>query len=333
MLEKFTNTKESHENLNSVKESSICGYNIGINSPFKFKAESFSALSSDITDAVISNVENKDNHVFDGNVNFIESEEDNIKWDEKNKTLTILGKSNDYKSGNALIYKSVQVAEYLRQLNGQLTAHGAAVRFLNGKSVVIMGNSGAGKTSAIVSLCQKYGAELVGNDQVVFDSKEKLQVVGGTKDLVIRKTATKRNLPDLANLFDPQENSWKTKRKLKPSELGINICKEPSDVCAIVWIQIDADMTEPTYVRKILETDVLDTLNLSEKFSRSISGVQSPLIDDSGKIRSFGISLDNDTTRKNRAIVLDKVRKTGIYYVFGSNLEEVSSAIKHLSDI
>ncbi|MDD3301184.1 MAG: hypothetical protein PHR57_00150 [Patescibacteria group bacterium] len=333
MFEKPLNTYESQESFDQVKESIVCGYRVGINSPFKFCTDSLDAISSDIPDAVINNLEKKDNKNFDGNVNFVESSEDGLKWDEEKKELTIFGNPSCYESGNALIYKSVQVAEYLRQLDGQLTAHGAAVRFQNGKSVVIMGNSGAGKTSAVVSLCQKYGAELIGNDQVVFDSKEKLQAVGGTKDLVIRKTATKRNLPDLANLFDSQENSWKTKRKLKPSELNINICTEPSDICAIVWIQIDTDIAEPTYVRKILETDIVDTLNLSEKFSRQISGVQSPLVDDNGKVRSFGISLDNDKTRRTRVEVLNKFREVGIYYLFGSNLDEVSSAIKHLSEI
>lgn len=332
MFENTNKFYEKREEISFTKEATACGYKIGITSPFDFDVTSAESISSDIPDFEISNPENKDNNEFQGQITFIESTDNNLLWDEESKTLSILGKSADYASGHALIYKSIQVAEYLRQMEGQLTTHGSAVRFSNGKAIIIMGNSGAGKTSAAISLCQNYGAELIGNDQIVFDTKDNLKVVGGTKDLVVRKVVTKQNFPELAYLFDTKENSWKSKRKLKPEELGIVACAGSSDVCAVVWIHLDADQTEPTYVKKILPVDIIESLNIAERFSRQISGVQSPLIDDHGVVRAFGISLDNDTTRKNRVTALEKFRETGIYYVFGSKIEEVSSAIQHLSE-
>ena len=63
------------------------------------------------------------------------------KWDEALKTLSVLGKSADYQTGHALIYKSIQVAEYLRQMDGQPTC------LLTGKPrlvmVVTLGAAGA----------------------------------------------------------------------------------------------------------------------------------------------------------------------------------------------
>jgi len=333
MLENYHNNQERREVVEHIEEASVCGYKIGITAPFRFDSRSFESMSSDVPDTTVCKLESKDGHAFDGNVNFVESEENGLSWNEESKTLTISGESSDYLSGHALIYKAIQVAEHLRQMDGQVTTHGSAVRFPNGKAVIIMGNSGAGKTSTIISLCRSYGAELIGNDQIVFDAKDNLKVIGGTKDVVIRKVATKQNLPDLAHLFSSQENSWKTKRTLQPQELNMGVCIEPADVCAVVWIHLDADRSEAIYMKRILPIDIVDSLNISERFSRQISGVQSPLIDDNGNVGAFGISLDNETTRKNRLHALEKFRETGMFYIFGSRLDEIGSAIQHLTEI
>jgi len=332
-MEKFNNYYESVEVATSKKYLKVCGYDISLMAPFEIDMASFDSVSSDIPSTSMDSIDESDDVVgFDGCVEFVESEQDKLVWSEDAKRLSIFGKVEHYKKGYALIYKGVQVAEYLRQMDGQITTHGSAVRFPNGKAVIIMGNSGAGKTSTAISLCKNYGAELIGNDQVIFDIKDGLKVVGGTKDLIVRKKITQQNFPELAHLFDSKENSWKSKRRLKPADLDINICDEPTEVCAVVWLHLDSDQDELTHMKKIDSSDIVDSLNISERLSRQISGVQSPLIDDSGSIRSFGLSLDNDITRKNRLSAIEKFRETGIYYIFSSKLEDVSESIKHLTE-
>lgn len=173
-------------------------------------------------------------------------------------------------SGEALLYAAYPLFEAQRQCNQWLTAYSAAVS-IGDTGILLLGKSGAGKTSVAVNLCRYYGAELIGNDLTIIGLQGgELFMKGGTKFLFFRFESVKKSLPDLINLFPKQPaEAWIYKIKVNPADIGINTRSLPAPINQIFSVHIDENFPS-LYVQT--SQSLATKLFLIENFSRYIKG-------------------------------------------------------------
>jgi len=172
--------------------------------------------------------------------------------------------------GESLLYAAYPLFEDQRQGKNWLTAYSAAVSIGN-KGILLLGKSGAGKTSVAIDLCRRYGAELIGNDLTILGlHREHLIVKAGTKFLFLRYESIKKSLPDLISLFPktPAE-PWLYKIKVKPQDVGINTRVAPTSIKQVYTVHVDENSSS-LYVQA--EQNLAAKLFLIENFSRYIRG-------------------------------------------------------------
>jgi hypothetical protein len=172
--------------------------------------------------------------------------------------------------GETLLYAAYPLLEDQRQSKNWLTAYSAAVS-IDDSGILLLGKSGAGKTSVAVDLCRRYGAELIGNDLIILGLQEEhLIVKAGTKFLFLRYESVKKSLPDLINIFPrvPAE-PWLYKIKVKPEDVGINIRMAPANIKQVYTVHVDESFSS-LYVQD--EQNLAAKLFLIENFSRYIKG-------------------------------------------------------------
>lgn len=172
--------------------------------------------------------------------------------------------------GETLLYAAYPLFEDQRQSKNWLTAYSAAVS-VNNNGILLLGKSGAGKTSVAIDLCQRYGAELIGNDLTVLGCRnERLVVKAGTKFLFLRYESVKKSLPDLINIFPKTPiEPWLYKIKVKPECIGINIRMSPVNINQVYTVHVDESF-DSLYVQT--EQNLAAKLFLVENFSRYIKG-------------------------------------------------------------
>jgi len=173
-------------------------------------------------------------------------------------------------SGETLLYAAYPLFEAQRQSQGWLTAYSAAVS-VGDNGILLLGKSGAGKTSIAVDLCRRYGAQLIGNDLTIIGRQAgKMFVKGGTKFLFLRFESVKRSLPDLIDLFPHQPiEPWLCKIKVNPAEIGVSVRTLPVEIKQIFSVHIDENLSSV----HVQDSQGLATkLFLIENFSRYIRG-------------------------------------------------------------
>jgi len=173
-------------------------------------------------------------------------------------------------SGETLLYAAYPLLEDQRQSKNWLTAYSAAVS-VDDSGILLLGKSGAGKTSVAVDLCRRYGAELIGNDLIILGLRdEQLIVKAGTKFLFLRYESVKKSLPDMINVFPrvPVE-PWLYKIKIKPEDVGVNIRIAPASIKQVYNVHVDESFSS-LYVQG--EQNLATKLFLIENFSRYIKG-------------------------------------------------------------
>ncbi|MFA5184266.1 MAG: hypothetical protein WC456_01950 [Patescibacteria group bacterium] len=172
--------------------------------------------------------------------------------------------------GETLLYAAYPLLELQRQKKRWLTAYSAAVS-LAGSGILLLGKSGAGKTSVTIDLCRRYGAKLIGNDLTVLGRPEdSLLLKGGTKFFLLRLTSIRKSLPDLVRLFPPTDSEpWSHKIKVAPSELGIDTMLGRVPIRKIFSLHIDEEQSGLYYAH---DQKLATKLFLIENFSRYIRG-------------------------------------------------------------
>lgn len=172
--------------------------------------------------------------------------------------------------GETLLYAAYPLLEDQRQRNNWLTAYSAAVSIDDG-GILLLGKSGAGKTSVAVDLCRRYGAELMGNDLTILGlHNEDLIVKAGTKFLFLRYESVKKSLPDLLSVFPKTPTEpWLYKIKVKPQDVGVNTRVAPTLIRQVYNVHVDENSSS-FYVQA--EQTLAAKLFLVENFSRYIRG-------------------------------------------------------------
>ena len=173
-------------------------------------------------------------------------------------------------NGETLLYSTYPLLETQRQRNACVTAYSAAVS-LNNDGLLLLGKSGAGKTSVAVDLCRRYGAQLVGNDLTILGLQEdSLFVKGGTKFFLLRFESIRKSLPDLISLFPNQaQESWLYKIKVEPEKLRIITRSHPVKIKRVFSLHVDEGLSS-LHVQN--DQNLATKLFLIENFSRYIKG-------------------------------------------------------------
>ncbi|HEX8675475.1 MAG TPA: hypothetical protein VF710_26510, partial [Longimicrobium sp.] len=229
--------------------------------------------------------------------------------------------------GADLIFLSYLLLETQLQRLGFITLHGAAIE-RDGRAAVLLGHSGAGKTSSAVTLCRDFGCRLIGNDLVIVGGLGELRAVSGTTHLRLRCSSVRRCLPELAHLFnDDTPDPWRAKKDITPEEAGIAVSRRgATDVTAVIFVHVDDGYGECV----VTQGDTwIHRGNLYENALRHIRATATPWL--TGKERRFGPyvpSLDDASVHATRTATLGRLLERS-YYVAGRQ-RDVAACIDEL---
>jgi len=139
--------------------------------------------------------------------------------------------------------------EIARQRAGRYLFHASAVTGPRG-SVVMLGGSESGKTTAALDLCLRHGAALGANDQSVLTvSNGAVEFVSGDAAFNLRYASIVRYSEALTlRLFGRSDGSKRdrhAKRLVDPSELGIKSAVPPASVRCLALIRLDSSLIRP----------------------------------------------------------------------------------------
>jgi hypothetical protein len=155
---------------------------------------------------------------------------------------------------NMLLYSVRFLLETIRQGASEYTVHGSAV-VKAGRSVVVLGEAEAGKTTTALHLCREFGFALFANDQVVVGERDGLPwLVHGDDMVTLRFTSTARYSQGLADRVfsagSTESAPWNLKKDVPAHSLGLAFSTVPAPIALFVKIKLDSGINE-TVVRVI----------------------------------------------------------------------------------
>jgi hypothetical protein len=231
-----------------------------------------------------------------------DSEQSSISVSNDHKEVVVRAPKSDLRQGEVLLSAAYPLVESQLQEEGYLTCHAACV-VLEGKGILLLGSNGSGKTSVVLELCQKYGAELTGNNQCIIGMDNMLRVADGTKPITLRYSSVNQDHPEYVVLFKKDDKDpWRKKISVNPEEIGINVHEGPVDISSAYLLHVDNTLTD-LYKDKARALD--DKLYLYDNFSRIIrlTGM-TPLLGDEYDFSSYFPSLDTPQLYNNRLAVI-----------------------------
>lgn len=227
--------------------------------------------------------------------------------------------------GELLFYSALPFFEIQRQRNSAVTIHAAAVE-LSGKTILLLGKSGSGKTTISLFLCLNNEARLIGNDTVNIGTVDgNVTAFSGSKFFTLREESIKRNIPKLLNLFPlTKKDPWTHKINFLPNKLGIDTCYHPMRVIRSYLVHVDETM-DKLY---IANANTMDTrLYFNENMSRYIRGTAIAIFDDKPSFMGYVPSYDLPSFFKMRVALAEKlIADTEIIYISG-NINDICQYI------
>lgn len=227
-----------------------------------------------------------------------DSGDNEVAISSDHKEVIVRYPASQLRNGEVLFSAAYPLIESQLQEQGYLTCHAACVE-IEGHGVLLLGPNGSGKTSAVLELCQEYGAKLMGNNSCVIGLDNSLKTVEGTKPLTLRYSSILQDHPELSYLFSPDEKDpWTKKVSVAPQEIGIKTREEPINVESAYLLHVDNGLPK-LYRAKTSELD--DKLYLYDNFSRIIrlTGMI-PLVGDKHDFSTYFPSLDKPQYYKGR---------------------------------
>lgn len=214
-----------------------------------------------------------------------------------------------------IVYNTYLISEKIRGLNGSFTIHSASVA-INDRGILLLGKSGAGKTTLAYELCSQFGASLIGNDLSVLKHTDGYHnIVFGSKYFTFRKKSIERSNLDVGDIFTNDDlDDWSNKVVVKPSDIGVSTAdKVPLTHPFIVHVD---EAMDSIHTRDMSE-DLVTRLNLYENFTRYIRGSCTITTSQNG----FGYyvpSLDNEEIYRRRVSSIEALINHPIEYISGS---------------
>lgn len=205
--------------------------------------------------------------------------------------------------------------------------HAASVTTTDGRSVLILGDKGSGKTLMSLTFGLQYDFGLIGSDLVLADNKQgQLFFRAGNQIFDVRQAVIKYYLPELTQPNQPQSgNPYEEKVALLPEEIGISIGKDTRGLAAVVRVNV-----HPFNDRTVIERGarrIQEILRLRENASRYIRGVVTPLRMDHEAFGGNFPSMDTETLVRQRDQMLEQLLDSNFLYVYGNNPRDIASEI------
>lgn len=255
--------------------------------------------------------------------------EQTLVFDNNTTTAYIAGRTDDFIDGQAVAWISYWMMEAQKQKESHFTMHSSAIT-IEGRGILLLGHSGAGKTSIMLDLCRKYQGEIVSNDLTVIgynNLSENLTLVDGTKEVRLRRTSVEKDFPELVHLFpERSRSSWETKAVLLPEEMGLVSAVGPKQLFSIFEVHLDSKGKDELLSQN--ERGVAVRYRLYEDMSRIIRGSAISVFDASGRFFGYMPSLDTEDLHTNRVACIDQmVDSVGITSVSGGRLNDISETI------
>lgn len=237
------------------------------------------------------------------------------------KSVLVTMPLEQLQSGEMLLYAALPFLEVLHQRKQVVTMHAAAVEF-GGRAILLLGKSGAGKTSLTLSLCRNHRARLIGNDIVkVGLVDDSVQACAGSKYFFLRQESIKRNIPDLLSLF-PQsvKDTWTHKIYCSPERIGVPTCEGETLITKSYLVHVDETMDD-LYT---ISADNMDTrLYFNENMSRYIRGTAIALFGQGSQFIGYVPSFDSSDFFNMRVRLTEAlISNTKMVYLSG-NLRDI----------
>ncbi|MFH1863334.1 MAG: hypothetical protein ABIJ85_00270 [bacterium] len=255
-----------------------------------------------------------------------------LRFDESTNTVILTGNANDFIDGQAVLWTSYWLMEAQRQENSLFTLHSSALK-IGDKGILLLGHSGAGKTTVMLDLCRKYNGRIISNDLTIVRHNSllgELDLVNGTKDLRLRRSTVFRSFPDLIGLFKGTNGSaWEDKIAVSPEQINLVSSNEPSRLDAIFEIHLDSKEEDPLLVERDEGIPLLYCLY--EDMSRIVKGSAISVFSKEAEFLGYMPSLDNEDRHNKRVdCINDMVKRKGILSISGGNLDELTETVYKL---
>lgn len=263
----------------------------------------------------------------------LEHNETGLYYDEKIRRAYLFGRPTDFIDGQAIAWVSYWMMEQQKQEKSYFTMHSSALT-INGKGILLLGQSGAGKTSLMLNLCQKYPSTVISNDLTVVrhdPQSRKMFLIDGTKEIRLRLASVEKNFPNLRYLFPGNNASaWESKVVVSPEGIGLKSESGTPEIHSVFEVYLDSKGTDDLSIKQ--EKEIPIRYKLYEDMSRIVRGSAISVFDGKQKFLGYMPSLDSDKIHDNRVSCIEEmVDNIGVISVSGGNIEEVTEAIYKLA--
>lgn len=246
--------------------------------------------------------------------------------DSQNFTLSGPFKNSDF--AMRLPYVAYNIAERVRQEDLAMTSlHAASVATTDGRSILILGDKGSGKTLMSLTFGLQHDFGLIGSDLVLADHKQgQLFLRAGNQIFDVRQAVIKYYLPELDQPTQRQSsNPYEEKVTLLPEEIGISIGQDKNGLATVVRVNVHP-FNDKTVIEKGARR-IQEILRLRENASRYIRGVVTPLVMDNMNFEGNFPSIDTDALVKQRDQMLEQLLDSNFLYVYGNDPKEIAKEI------
>jgi hypothetical protein len=201
-------------------------------------------------------------------------------------------------------------AEYLWANKGVYSVHSSSIN-IDGKTILIPGRSGAGKTTLMMNLVKNFPqAKLISGDRTLVDGRE---IVGGTKLLNFIASSLREEFPDLIKILDTYTVGDRIRLDQEHSPFSYQ--QEPTNINAIVYPQKHPGKFTDQELKGIprLTRLVYQGHHFLDEFPRLLLGIMEPL--------------STPVTQEDRKRVLAKIKdltdNTPSYVIAGNLVDMV----------
>lgn len=263
---------------------------------------------------------------------YLQSEIPSLGFDFETKSLTARGRPEDFENGQVLAYLAFWLTEPQRQAKSAYTMYSAALA-IEGNGALLLGPSGAGKTSVLLKLCQICSCEVVSNNLTLvrYNSGDKhLYLEDGTKEIRPRFAAA-NDFPELKRRFSQtDELTWETKVSITPEEIGARRAEGPKKLTKIFETHYDIRGQDGFVARR---EDGLDVrYRLYENMSRVLRGTAISVFDKDNRFLGYMPSLDTPDLHSRRVQCIEAmVNEVGVISISGGNLLELAEAVHSIT--